>query len=143
MIDFSTPYVCGRHGIPDHLECAARYAKPGQMMRRMLERKRKRAVRFVIQRDGYRCRWCRRFGSRKHLPLTLDHFIPLLRGGNNEATNLMMACNGCNNLKGNMMPNDPVWMRIVLRLRDGVPPESEALRSKSTARHRELKEQKI
>lgn len=35
---------------------------------------------------------------------TIDHLIPVSKGGTNEESNLVIACRKCNNLKGDMMP---------------------------------------
>lgn len=57
------------------------------------------------------CHYC----QRKTLPrsagphplaLTRDHYIPVSRGGLNIAANFRRACNACNQLKGNMMPEE-------------------------------------
>lgn len=34
----------------------------------------------------------------------VDHFIPLSRGGSNWASNIVIACAGCNRDKGDRMP---------------------------------------
>ena len=53
----------------------------------------------VLQRDGARCRYCGDLGD------TVDHWIPLCRGGTNCLRNLVCACKACNELKGNLMPD--------------------------------------
>jgi 5-methylcytosine-specific restriction endonuclease McrA len=51
------------------------------------------------------CHYCgeklERFGPRK---FTVDHFIPLSRGGSNFMNNLVIACPDCNRDKGSKMP---------------------------------------
>lgn len=37
---------------------------------------------------------------------TIDHIIPLSRGGSNDLENLQIACHDCNELKGNRMDNE-------------------------------------
>lgn len=59
--------------------------------------KRKRLIKRVKK-----CHWCKR-------PLTLDtstleHIIPLSRGGLNTMNNLTLACLGCNQERGSDMP---------------------------------------
>lgn len=49
----------------------------------------------VYARDGYRCVSC---GTQENL--TLDHIVPLARGGDNSFGNLQTMCFGCNNAKG-------------------------------------------
>jgi len=48
----------------------------------------------IFQRDGYRCRQC---GSSDNL--TLDHIIPVYRGGTDEDSNLQTLCLSCNSGK--------------------------------------------
>lgn len=38
--------------------------------------------------------------------LTIDHVIPLSRGGKNKWTNVVAACSKCNNLKGSKTPDE-------------------------------------
>jgi 5-methylcytosine-specific restriction endonuclease McrA len=50
----------------------------------------------VILRDGHRCQYC---GSTKG-PMTVDHIIPKTRRGADTWENMVCACVGCNNRKG-------------------------------------------
>jgi 5-methylcytosine-specific restriction endonuclease McrA len=49
----------------------------------------------IFRRDGHCCQYC---GSKQNL--TLDHVIPRARGGKDTWENLVAACVGCNNRKG-------------------------------------------
>lgn len=49
----------------------------------------------VRERDGHRCVYC---GAVEDL--TLDHVVPLSRGGANDVSNLTTACRPCNSSKG-------------------------------------------
>lgn len=52
----------------------------------------------VFKRDGFRCAYC---GA--HPPdvlLEVDHIIPVAKGGENDADNLVTACQRCNRGKG-------------------------------------------
>ncbi len=51
----------------------------------------------IFKRDNYRCQYC---GADKK-PLTIDHIVPKVKGGQDSWTNLVTACQKCNNLKGN------------------------------------------
>lgn len=48
------------------------------------------------------CHYC----GRKFLPaeLTMDHLIPLVRGGRSEKFNLVPCCKDCNSRKQQMLP---------------------------------------
>lgn len=50
----------------------------------------------VFARDAYTCQYC----QRKGIPLECDHIVPLIKGGTNEAGNLITSCEDCNRSKG-------------------------------------------
>ncbi|NBW80429.1 HNH endonuclease [bacterium] len=52
----------------------------------------------VYLRDGFRCQYCNCAGSM--LNLTLDHLVPLARGGKTSWDNIVTACKTCNLRKG-------------------------------------------
>lgn len=57
----------------------------------------------LIQRDGFRCAYC----AREFVDLndaTLDHVIPNCVVGHWETWNLVLACDPCNNAKGDSAP---------------------------------------
>lgn len=57
----------------------------------------KSEVRQLVLKESYHtCRYCNRPGT------TIDHVIPLSRGGNNYYWNLVCACEECNTAKGDM-----------------------------------------
>jgi 5-methylcytosine-specific restriction protein A len=49
-----------------------------------------------------KCFYCEKIFSFKQL--TMDHLVPLARGGRSTKDNLVPCCKGCNNLKKSMMP---------------------------------------
>ena len=57
-----------------------------------------RTVKFsrfnVIFRDNFECQYCGKNGSVKEL--TIDHVIPISRGGKNTWENVVTACKTCN-----------------------------------------------
>lgn len=56
----------------------------------------------ILRRDGHRCQYC----GRADLPLTVDHVIPVSRGGEDTWENLVCACVRCNNKKGDRTPEE-------------------------------------
>lgn len=48
------------------------------------------------------CYYCEKKFSFKQL--TMDHLVPLARGGRSTKDNLVPSCKDCNNLKKSMMP---------------------------------------
>jgi len=60
----------------------------------------------VLIRDGF-CQYC---GSDKHL--TIDHIVPVSKGGLNTWENMVAACHSCNSRKGNRTPEE-VGMRLL------------------------------
>lgn len=55
---------------------------------------------MILARDSETCWYCGAPGD------TVDHWIPLCRGGTNKTVNLVCACSECNELKGNSMPEE-------------------------------------
>ncbi len=68
----------------------------------------------VFARDGHRCQYCGASGE----PLTLDHVVPVSRGGKHDWTNLVTSCVTCNNAKGDRTPSEMHWS---LRVRPQPP----------------------
>lgn len=56
----------------------------------------------IFTRDGYRCVYC----GATHLPLTIDHVLPRVRGGKDVWENLVCCCTKCNNAKGDRLPDE-------------------------------------
>ena len=58
-------------------------------------------IRFKIyERDHYRCKRC---GATSNL--TIDHIVPISKGGKSEPSNLQTLCESCNKAKGNNFYN--------------------------------------
>ncbi len=55
----------------------------------------------VFDKNGYRCISC---GSRKEL--TVDHIVPITRGGTDDMGNLQTLCRSCNAAKGNKIQEE-------------------------------------
>lgn len=69
----------------------------------------------IYERDGWRCHICRRSVLRdKAWPHprspSIDHLIPLTRGGAHEPTNVKAACLRCNVSKGNRGGNEQLLL---------------------------------
>ena len=58
------------------------------------------------------CYYCRRTVG--HKALTMDHIVPLGRGGTSSRGNVAPACKGCNNRKKAMLPIE--WREYLDRL---------------------------
>jgi 5-methylcytosine-specific restriction endonuclease McrA len=50
----------------------------------------------ILQRDGFRCRYCGRTSREPGVVLHVDHVVPLVAGGATSEDNLMTACSGGN-----------------------------------------------
>lgn len=57
----------------------------------------------VWKRDNYVCYYC---GKRNLQRPTIDHVVPVSKGGSSEFFNLVTACYSCNNAKGDLLPTD-------------------------------------
>lgn len=79
----------------------------------------------ILMRDNYRCQYC---GKRlAPAELSLDHVIPLSRGGRETWTNIVCSCFECNSTKGELAPKE-VGMQLNKPPR--TPDFNQAIRSK-------------
>lgn len=104
------PQVHRRHGGPkcDCRVCMADRARKkharrqdGKKRRRNRPKVAKTDRAFIFERDGYRCVRC---GSPENI--TIDHIIPLARGGANKRDNYQTLCGPCNQEKGSCMKDE-------------------------------------
>lgn len=78
------------------------------MSKRLGTKKRRVLVERLIERDGTTCTWCCRPLVQEPIHpfkdcddhMTVEHIIPLVRGGTNDLCNLALACYFCNNERG-------------------------------------------
>lgn len=56
----------------------------------------------VLARDQHTCVYC----GRQPKSLTIDHVIPVSRGGKNDFDNCVACCKACNNQKGARTPRE-------------------------------------
>lgn len=66
------------------------------------------------KRGRGKCHYC----DKKFPPseLTMDHVIPIVRGGRSEKANLVAACKECNSKKKHMLPME--WQEYLNRIDD-------------------------
>jgi 5-methylcytosine-specific restriction endonuclease McrA len=53
---------------------------------------------YVLLKWGHACAYCKQAG----IPLQVEHIVPKSRGGSDRVTNLTLACEQCNQQKGNL-----------------------------------------
>jgi len=58
----------------------------------------------LFARDRHICAYCG--GHFAELELTVEHILPVSRGGRHEWTNVVTACRSCNTRKGNRRPEE-------------------------------------
>ena len=51
----------------------------------------------VLRRDGYICAYCGQMAN------TVDHILPVSKGGTDDMENLVAACTSCNSRKSNKL----------------------------------------
>lgn len=65
--------------------------------------------RLLLKTNG-ECYYCRRrlvLKKKRHCEIvTVDHYVPLSKGGYDDFDNKVPACRKCNNLKADMMPDE-------------------------------------
>lgn len=59
--------------------------------------------RSVVERAQKRCEYCQCRSDHATETFAIEHVIPVSRGGNDEVTNLALACSGCNSRKYNKL----------------------------------------
>lgn len=52
---------------------------------------------YLLLKWGHQCAYCKQTGT----PLQVEHIVPKMRGGSHRVTNLTLACERCNQKKGN------------------------------------------
>ncbi len=52
---------------------------------------------YLLLKWGHQCAYCKQTG----MPLQVEHIVPKSRGGSHRTTNLTLACEHCNQQKGN------------------------------------------
>lgn len=77
----------------------------------------------VFRRDGYECVYC---GDTKRKHLTIDHVLPLSKGGKSTWDNLVTACSKCNGEKSDLslkefgkkisMPKRPHYLMLLKKV---------------------------
>lgn len=97
----------GRHHVsPEQALSMAFQAPPmiaGKVKRGGQTGSKKRLLRKAVCIDGkYPCMWCSGLFAKESL--TVEHIIPLARGGLNNANNKGLACAPCNHNRGHDMP---------------------------------------
>jgi hypothetical protein len=60
----------------------------------------------ILERDGFRCRYCGRTVD-DGIKLHVDHIVPVSCGGSDEESNLCSSCDDCNLGKGNRFTSAP------------------------------------
>ena len=59
--------------------------------------------RGVLVRDNFICQFCGKYGD------TIDHVLPVSKGGKSTYENCVTACKSCNFKKGNILLKDLGW----------------------------------
>jgi len=77
----------------------------------------------VLIRDNYKCQYC---GSPNSL--TIDHVIPVSKGGASSFENCVAACKKCNGKKGNKLPSE---INMFIKRKPTAPTISEFTRLKA------------
>jgi len=78
--------------------------------------------RNIMVRDEYKCMYCGTAAS-----LTIDHLIPVSKGGKSNFENCVTSCQPCNNKKGKHTPSE---VKMFLRKQPYAPTISEFIRLK-------------
>lgn len=66
-------------------------------------------IRELIAQSEGKCFYCARLLSGSY---TLDHFIPISKGGARDKQNVRISCQPCNSRKGNRLPTDRLMSEL-------------------------------
>lgn len=77
--------------------------QPHRTARQKKQERRALMVARLVERDGQHCYLCEEYVM--YWDITLDHYIPKSRGGPSSFENYRIACQPCNNRKGDRMPH--------------------------------------
>jgi 5-methylcytosine-specific restriction endonuclease McrA len=87
-------------------------------MNRIGKKRRRVRVDALLETQGNQCFWCHRpMVDAPVVPrqdcsqhMTLDHLIPVAKGGNHDLSNLVLACLACNQDRADSVgPYTPPW----------------------------------
>lgn len=67
---------------------------------------------YIYKRDNKKCFFCDK--KLKYRQITLDHYLPLSKGGINEVFNMVTSCKKCNKYKKDNIPRD--YRKKILKL---------------------------
>ena|SRR5690606_32671193 len=70
--------------------------------RESLSKRLGKTARLIAERDGHRCAYCGATAAQSGAHLHLDHLQPRSAGGEDVATNLVLACRRCNSARRNL-----------------------------------------
>lgn len=79
--------------------------------RESLSKRLGRIARQIKARDGHACVYCGATEASSGAHLHLDHLTPRVYGGEDIATNLVLACRSCNSARGAKRLS--VWCRLI------------------------------
>lgn len=101
-----TLYINGMHkGMPvssDEKVVDAAFNPPPKGYKSKRSSNRARNMRKRLMKKDPRCHWCGK--ELEYSEETLDHVIPLSRGGADRFENVVLSCKPCNSDRGNDMP---------------------------------------
>ena len=72
--------------------------------------------RDIFNRDGYKCYLCSTELTQASPDATLDHLVPISRGGFSSFDNLKLCCAGCNIQKADMLLEEYEQHRLEMNL---------------------------
>ena len=100
----------------------------GSERRKHRNRKTRQMVKALIQRDGNRCFYCRielatpstPFDSPLPMP-TIEHFLPIAKGGPDNLHNSVLACKPCNEEAGSRDLRHKIQLAVRKQVQRGGP----------------------
>lgn len=87
---------------------------------------------IILNRDNFTCVYCGRSPVEDGIKLHLDHVIPISKGGESNAANLVTSCHNCNLEKGNRIINsDKILQTIKIRNKKNNIPDGQLFKNRA------------
>lgn len=90
---------------------------------------------YLLEKWGRQCAYCRKTG----VPIQIEHLVPTSRGGADRVSNLTLACERCNQKKGNQTAEEFGYPKIQAQVQQPLR-DAAAVNSTRTALARQLRQ---
>jgi CRISPR/Cas system Type II protein with McrA/HNH and RuvC-like nuclease domain len=112
--------------VPRKIPIIVRRAAEEKMPKYDIDRKSKRHYLYDLQKGL--CRYCD-LPFNKEFPPTLEHMVPMSKGGSNDIVNLCLVCPPCNSLKASYTSFEEVALWCATKIQESFHNQNQAMRT--------------